>query len=316
MVTNLPYLHTHPQFNDLIRIVAEQMGIVPVLVEKDYWIMHCLYGLQQQNMTFYMKGGTSLSKGYKIIHRFSEDIDILIEPPEGMNVATGKNQDKEIHRQSRRQFYDWLSKSLKIGGIETISRDPVFDDEKYRSGGIRLTYPTSLEMNKDVKSGILLEVGFDKVAPNSPLAISSWAYDFAADKVEVRDNRAQGVPCYRPGYTLVEKLQTISTKFRKQQETGAFLENFMRHYYDVYHLLNAEDVLEFIGTDSYHRHKSSRFRSGDNPDIQNNPAFHMGNSEMFERYKDQYERSQTLYYKDKPSFEDILDRIQRFSEEL
>lgn len=49
------------------------MKLQPVLVEKDYWIMHCLYGLQHLKMTFELKGGTSLSKGDRIINRFSED---------------------------------------------------------------------------------------------------------------------------------------------------------------------------------------------------------------------------------------------------
>jgi predicted nucleotidyltransferase component of viral defense system len=70
------FLHNHPQFADLIRIVAEQKGIDPALVEKDYWIMHCLHGLQQLGLTFELKGGTSLSKGFQIINRFSEDIDM------------------------------------------------------------------------------------------------------------------------------------------------------------------------------------------------------------------------------------------------
>jgi predicted nucleotidyltransferase component of viral defense system len=77
------FLHNHPQFADLIRIVAEENGIDPALVGKDYWIMHCLYGLQQLGLTFQLKGGTSLSKGRQIINRFSEDIDTLIEPPTG-----------------------------------------------------------------------------------------------------------------------------------------------------------------------------------------------------------------------------------------
>jgi hypothetical protein len=41
------FLHNHPQFADLIRIVADSEGIAPALVEKDYWIMQSLYGLQQ-----------------------------------------------------------------------------------------------------------------------------------------------------------------------------------------------------------------------------------------------------------------------------
>lgn len=67
-------LHNHKDFNALISIVANNMSIAPALVEKDYWIMHCLYGLQKMNLTFELKGGTSLSKGYGIIERFSEDI--------------------------------------------------------------------------------------------------------------------------------------------------------------------------------------------------------------------------------------------------
>jgi hypothetical protein len=39
-------------------------------------------------------------------------------------------------------------------------------------------------------------------------------------KVEIIDNRAKAVACYDPGYTLVETLQTISTKYRRQQERG------------------------------------------------------------------------------------------------
>lgn len=85
----LNYLHYHPEFADLIRIVGLKHSIDPALIEKDYWIMHCLFGLQREGMTFELKGGTSLSKGYGVIHRFSEDLDIRIEPPNGIKVAIG-----------------------------------------------------------------------------------------------------------------------------------------------------------------------------------------------------------------------------------
>ena len=58
------FLHNHPQFADLIRIVADVEAIAPTLVEKDYWIMQSLYGLRQLGFAFELKGGTSLSKGY------------------------------------------------------------------------------------------------------------------------------------------------------------------------------------------------------------------------------------------------------------
>ncbi len=64
------FLLTRSDFNELLAIVAEQRGIDPVLVEKDYWIMHCLWGLQASGFRFELKGGTSLSIGFGIIHPF------------------------------------------------------------------------------------------------------------------------------------------------------------------------------------------------------------------------------------------------------
>ncbi|CAN7691245.1 hypothetical protein LJR098_002346 [Rhizobium sp. LjRoot98] len=64
------------------------------------------------------------------------------------------------------------------------------------------------------------------------------------------------VPCYEPGYTLVEKLHTISTKYREQQETGQFPANFLRHYYNVFCLLDQPEVQDFIGTEAHVVHKN------------------------------------------------------------
>lgn len=64
------YLHNHKDFAALLRIVGSEMNIEPGLVEKDYWIMHVLYGLKQQGYQFELKDGTSLSKEYGNIHRF------------------------------------------------------------------------------------------------------------------------------------------------------------------------------------------------------------------------------------------------------
>lgn len=301
------FLHNHKDFSSLIRIVGEEHSIDPILVEKDYWIMHCLYGLQQLGMGFELKGGTSLSKGFGIIDRFSEDIDIRIEPPENMDVKTGKNHTKPAHVESRRGFYDWLADTINIDGIESVERDHEFDDARYRSGGIRLNYKKLFGVVDGLKDGILLEVGFDDVTPNIGKTITSWAYEYAKDKVEIVDNRAQDVACYHPGYTFVEKLQTISTKYRRQQEDGSFPVNFMRHYYDVYRLLDEPLVEEFIGTKKYAEHKKKRFRAADNPVLAENEAFLLSDPKTREIYAKAYDQSRALYYKSQPNFKLILD---------
>lgn len=309
-------LHNHPEFPELIRIVAQQKGIDPALVEKDYWIMHCLYGLQQLGLTFELKGGTSLSKGFQIINRFSEDIDIRIEPPKGRDVKTGRNQDKPAHIQSRRDFYDWLAKTIRIKDIDKVERDTAFDNKTLMSAGIRLFYKTHTKALDGLRPGVLLELGFDDVTPNSKNDISSWLYDYAKDKVQIIDNRAKAVACYDPGYTFVEKLQTVSTKFRLQQATKDRPIDFMRHYYDVYGLLKRPEVQAFIGTDAYKTHKTKRFRGGDNPNIAENPAFILADPETRKAYARAYADTSALYYGEPPTFDEILGEISAWSDRL
>jgi hypothetical protein len=302
-------LHNHPQFADLVRIVAQEKGIDPALVEKDYWIMHCLYGLQQLGLSFALKGGTSLSKGFQIIDRFSEDIDIRIEPPKGHDVKTGPNHLKAAHTKSRKGFYDWLARKIKIGGIIKVERDTAFDNKDLFSAGIRLDYKSIADSIEDLRTGVLLEAGFANVTPNVPKDISSWAYDFATAKVSIIDNRAKAVACYDPGYTLVEKLQTISTKFRKQQETGELPSDFMRHYYDVYSLLKRPEIQSFIGTAAYKAHKRNHFPKADNQNIAENEAFLLSDSATRAAYAKAYAIGSALYYKGRPTFQEILDAI-------
>jgi hypothetical protein len=303
------FLHNHPQFPELIRIVAQQRAIDPTLVEKDYWIMHCLYGLQQLDMTFELKGGTSLSKGFQIINRFSEDIDIRIEPPKDRDVKTGRNHDKLAHIQSRREFYDWLAQTIRINGIDKVERDTAFDNKTLMSAGIRLFYKTRAKALDGLKPGVLLELGFDDVTPNSNKDIGSWLYDYAVDKVSIIDNRAKAVACYDPGYTFVEKLQTVSTKFRQQQASKEFPINFMRHYSDIYSLLRRPEVQAFIGTEAYRAHKAKRFRGSDNPNISQNQAFILADPETRRTYAKAFAEGSALYYGDKPTFDQVLKEI-------
>jgi hypothetical protein len=311
------YLHNHPQFADLVRIVAAERGIDPALAEKDYWIMHCLYGLHQIGLTFQLKGGTSLSKGHRAIDRFSEDIDILIEPPPDRDVRTGRNQDKPQHVEGRRAFYDWLAnEKIRIDGITKVERDTLFDNEKLFSGGIRLHYRTNVRTLEGLREGVLLEVGFDTVAPNEPKDISSWLYDDAVGKAQIIDNRAKDVPCYDQRYTFVEKLQTISTKYRRQQQDGGSPAEFMRHYYDVFCLLDRPEVQSFIATDPYKVHKAKRFRQGDNQVIAENEAFVLSDPKTRALYARAFAESAALYYGEKPAFEQVVGRIGEWTDRL
>lgn len=306
------FLHARRDFDQLLAIVADERGLDPTLVEKDYWIMHCLWGLQAQGFQFELKGGTSLSKGFGVIHRFSEDIDIRIEPPSDLHVKTGRNQDKPAHVASRRAYYDELAARIRIAGIDGVERDAQFDDDKMRSAGIRLIYAARTAALAGIKDGILLELGFDDTAPNRAVTISSWAFDLARERgVAAFDNRAVAVPCYAPTHTFVEKLQTISTKYRRLDEAREFPANFLRHYYDVYCLLELEEVQSFMREAAYQERKAQRFRSGDELTISRNPAFVLADRAQRERFAREYRKTQALYYNGQPDFDALVARIHR-----
>jgi len=264
-------------------------------------------------LQFELKGGTSLSKAYKIIDRFSEDIDIHIHPSKELYINENPKNTNANNSQKRLDFFNYLAQTIDIEGIVEVSRDTNFDDEKYyRSGGIRLVYSSHFQPVPGIKEGILLEVGFDTVNPNTPIDISSWALEKAQEsKVEIIDNKALQVPCYHLGYTFVEKLQTIVTKYRNMTELGNDQVNFMRQYYDVFHLLQQQEVNDFIGTDEYHQHKKARFPTADYEiSIAKNQAFLLENTEVRSKLMDFYHSSQGLYYNGQPDFETMLAYIQ------
>lgn len=318
------YLHERPDFKDLLAIVAQEQKIGTALCEKDYWIMHVLNQLGAIGLTFELKGGTSLSKGYQIIDRFSEDIDIRIEPDEsriGFKVYSGKNHDNSKHRQSREKYFDWVAKFLngKIHGAVEVKRDPTFDDEiKFRNGGIQILYNSLFPPVEGMRPFILLEVGFDRTTPNRKCTISSWAYDKAVSTqgIDLVDNRAMNVLCYEPKYTFVEKLQAVVKRYRqyKDGKNDTLPANFIRHYYDLYKLIEIEEIQKFIGSDEYESYKKERFGS-DDPKVANSSAFKL-NSDDFRTFELEYQRTAALYYREKPTFKEILLKLGESVERL
>jgi hypothetical protein len=313
------FLHQRRDFKSLISTLATEKGILEALIEKDYWIMHALYDMKNLGLHFELKGGTSLSKGFNIIDRFSEDIDLHITPPKAFVEQTGitvnenpKSNSKNIVA-NRMKFFDWLANNIHIDGIEA-ERDNEFDDKDGRNGGIRLTYDGFFGSVPGIKDGILLEVGFAKIIPNMKVDISSWMYNKSIEAgLNISDNRALGIACYHPGYTLVEKLQTIATKFRVEQGNGdgGPKVNFMRQYYDVYRLLQRDDIQQFITTQEYRAHKLNWFPALDfDVPLSEKEAFLLTNEKTRAEFSNRYERTSSLYYLGQPDFDEVLEFIQ------
>ena len=73
----MSFVHKDKDFEQLLAIVARDTKISEALIEKDYWVKHTLWALHETGLDIWFKGGTSLSKGFGIIQRFSEDLDMM-----------------------------------------------------------------------------------------------------------------------------------------------------------------------------------------------------------------------------------------------
>ncbi|EMJ94933.1 nucleotidyl transferase AbiEii/AbiGii toxin family protein [Leptospira alstonii] len=301
-----PFIHEDKNWKELIQIVSDSKKILPTLIEKDYWIMHTLWSLSNSALSYFMKGGTSLSKAYRVIDRFSEDIDLLIED-ESLQSQTARKDTSPRNVEKRRQFFDGLTTRIQVPGAVNIERRKDFDSDHLINAGIVILYNSSNQI-EGVKSGILLEIGFDKIEPWEEKNISSWIIDHLEKNEQLNDffdNRAVNVRCYRPEYTFVEKLQAISTKYRQLAE-GLDISNFARHYYDVHKLLELPNIQKFIGSEKYIEHKNNRFKSKDEKDLTKNEAFLLSDPYMYKQIEDRYENTKALYYGKIPLLQEII----------
>ena len=110
----MSFIHQDPESRELFLIVADEAGISPALIEKDYWVTHCLWALQEAKLEVHFKGGTSLSKGFGVIQRFSEDLDLRLEPGEAPGipkVTSWKSTNKGPIAQ-RKAFFEAVEESI------------------------------------------------------------------------------------------------------------------------------------------------------------------------------------------------------------
>ena len=88
----MAYLHEEKaEYSTALNLASERFGILPIVVEKDYYVTMILRGLSERLGNVVFKGGTSLSKCHKVIKRFSEDIDITIDT----KLVAGTNEETQ-----------------------------------------------------------------------------------------------------------------------------------------------------------------------------------------------------------------------------
>lgn len=214
-------LHSNRElFEQTVLRTADATGIAASIIEKDYYVTEFLRKLTSYQPDIVFKGGTSLSKCYKLIQRFSEDIDLNVEdrPSEGQRKALKRNIVAVI---------DDLDLSLS-NAEEIRSRR---DYNRYI-----INYP-ALQGAAYLKQQLIVETVVSMRAfPNHPMDASSLIYDFLKDTGRddiISEYHLQpfSVNVQAAERTLLDKLFALADYYLN----GAITEH-SRHIYDIYKL--------------------------------------------------------------------------------
>jgi predicted nucleotidyltransferase component of viral defense system len=227
------------EFGPTLDAAAERLGISPTAVEKDYWVSEVLRVLGRDfGGDFIFKGGTSLSKGYRLVERFSEDIDVLVLPGERGRGTT----DKLMKAMADAAATGVGGSAAGVGGSET---------GRHRS--YEISYPATRERTALIRTSVLLEMGVrGGPHPHAPVPISSLLGDAleaaGTDLSEFDDLKPFEVAVLHPGRTLLEKLVLIHALAQQlAASTAASIDRRNgRHFYDVYQLLGDRQVLDLL----------------------------------------------------------------------
>jgi hypothetical protein len=236
----------HPDFRDLLIGAAQARGIPEQFVEKDYYVTEALRIVATDfPREVIFKGGTSLSKGWNLIQRFSEDIDLFLNPRAFTPELSKRAIDRELKRLRDAVAthpgltYQPPDNSNTIGGF---SRSDEF------------VYTTRFGELAILRSALLLEAGIQSgEQPTEDVELSSYVADFLRSRD--LDGIAEDIASFRMTLlhfrrTFIEKMFAIHSKV--VAETGGDgtgeIGRHMRHYADLCILATHPEVVAMLGT--------------------------------------------------------------------
>jgi hypothetical protein len=326
----IDWLHlTDEQRRTSIAQAAVISGIAEKAIEKDWWVTITLKALFESPHAkfFIFKGGTSLSKGWKLIERFSEDIDIALDPiafgreyknnPSHTYVKTLKKEgctftSTILLDSLMAQFYRMGTpmKSIEITA-ETVpekvpDRDPQTLYVKYKSlypahgyiadeVKIEFSVRSLKEPYATVRVQSILSESFPNIAyPESPLEVFATA----------------------PQKTLLEKAFLLHEKFLNINSEKIKIERLSRHLYDLVKLMNTEAGLKVVKDFEFYQrlleHRKNYVRLGNVDYVTLNPSTlnFIPPDDVIEMFRQDYRSMQdAMIYGTSPDFDTIINNL-------
>jgi len=318
--------------------VAARMGVEPIIIEKDFWVCWTLkrvFGLSGFKAGLIFKGGTSLSKAYGAIHRFSEDIDLSIDRHDLGFVGRRDPASEEISGQKRNQLLNDLTDASSalvqrglrneiIAAMQTALPDIGIDLTVSEDDGQTLlfNYPASLP---PVAGGAYLQ---DKVKlefgarsdhlPAEPRTLTPYAATYFPDQLP---DAVVSVKVLGAERTFWEKATILHMLYHRPKDKG-FAKNMSRHYYDLAELAKLDvrkaalGNLDLLSDVALHKSRFypaawAKYSEASPPTLRLSPT-----PELERKLRADYRNMQEMIFGASPDFGEILTVIAKLETDI
>jgi len=306
---------------DAYNQVGERVGIPPSVAEKDWWVVRTLGIIFETSIAKHLvfKGGTSLSKSWNLIHRFSEDIDLAIDRSFfGFEGELGKNQRTKLRKAANKftseEFFFELQDKFEQYGFKGLAFKLVEakdSDEDPRI--IEIYYPNIVKSLGYVHPRIQIEIGCRSLRepftfrPVTSFLDETYAgRDFSMLPVEI--------PSVNPERTFLEKLFLLHEEFPLGKMR---VDRLSRHLYDVYQLSNAVFDEAFSERTLYqtivhHRYNFTRVGEVNYNSLAPQLLNFIPVDAVAEAWEKDYKKmkEEMIYHPEAPSFKEMIEQLQ------
>lgn len=207
----------------LVEDVANALGTDEALVEKDWQVVRALgvlAALDHGDIKPAFSGGTSLSKGWGLIKRFSEDIDFKIAMPEAANKSKGRSQ--------RGAYREQILAALQSAGFTLQGLARAGNDSQYFAADF--AYPSAFDPRPGLRPHLQIEMSFFPTAlPTIDRPLQSLIAQVQQQPPEVA-----AFPCVDPVETAADKLSALAWRVCTRQR-GSERDDpaIIRHLHDL-----------------------------------------------------------------------------------
>lgn len=302
--------------------IAEKSGMSAFAVEKDWWVVQTLAAIFEMEVASHLvfKGGTSLSKVWKLIERFSEDIDLAIDRNYfGFTGELSKNQRDKLRKTTGRfveeQFFGELKQKFGEKGLLGINIELEEEVESDKDRKINIYYPNVIESPGYLLPRVQIEISCRSLRePFKIQAITSLVDEFYPD-ADFAQSLVE-IPTVIPERTFLEKVFLLHEEFHRPQDKMR-VDRLSRHLYDVvklartdiaYKALNDRELYETIVE---HRQKFTRVGGVDYNLHQPQTIDPIPLPEILDAWRADYNTmiQQMIYETNPPSFDQMIAEL-------